>query len=94
MGIQEPKEVIRRYYEEIGNQRLLAIADEINAPDFRLFPDSTPPYGPEGVKEGITWLCIDTFPDLGVTIENLIAEGEYVAAFSRSNRHTKVSLMR
>lgn len=81
MGIQQPKDIIRRYYEEIGNRRQLALADEIIAPDFRLFSDSTPPYGPEGVKEFITFLCISTFPDLVVTIENLIGEGEYVAAF-------------
>jgi predicted ester cyclase len=81
MGFQEPKAIIRRYYEEIGNQRQLAVADEIIAPHFRLFPDSSPPHGPEGVKQFITWLCISTFPDLYVTIEELLAEGEQVAAF-------------
>ena len=81
MGFQEPKAIIRRYYEEIGNQRQLAVADEIIAPYFRLFPDSPPPHGPEGVKQFITWLCINTFPDLYVTIEELLAEQEQVAAF-------------
>jgi predicted ester cyclase len=81
MGTLEPKAIIRRYYEEIGNRRHLAVADEIIDPQFRLFPDSSPPYGPEGVKQFITWLCITTFPDLQVTIEDLIAEGEQVAAF-------------
>ncbi len=80
MDTPEPKAIIRRYYEEIGNHRHLAVADEIFAPDFKLFPDSPPPYGPQGVKEFIRWLCITTFPDLQVTIEHLVAEGEMVAA--------------
>lgn len=81
MDSQEPKAIIQRYYEEIGNQRQLAVADEIIAPRFRLFPDSPPPHGPDGVKQFITWLCINTFPDLYVTIDGLVAEEEQVAAF-------------
>ena len=81
MDSQEAKSIIQRYYEEIGNQRQLAVADEIIAPHFRLFPDSPPPYGAEGVKQFITWLCINTFPDLTVTIEELLAEEQQVAAF-------------
>ena len=80
MNTLEPKAIIRRYYEEIGNQRQLAVADEIIAPDFKLFPDSQPPYGPEGVKQFISRLSITTLPDLHGTIEHLIAEGEMVAA--------------
>ena len=80
MSAANNKAIIRRYYEEIGNQRNLAVADELFAPDFRLFPDSQPPYGPEGVKQFITWLCITNFPDLRVTIEELIAEDDKVVA--------------
>ena len=80
MEVHEPKEVVRRYYEELANQRNLDLADAIIAPDFKLFPDSEPPYGPEGVKQFIAWLCIDSFPDMRVSIEELIAEGETVAA--------------
>jgi predicted ester cyclase len=80
LSSQDPKFVVQRYYEEVANQRKLEVADEIIAPHFKLFPDSEPPYGPEGVKRFISWLCITTFPDLHVTIEDLIAEGEMVAA--------------
>ena len=80
MSTHDPKKVVKRYYEEVGNQRQLSVADEIIAPDFKLFPHSAPPYGPEGVKQFITWLCIEGFPDLTVTIEELIAEGNTVAA--------------
>lgn len=54
--MNEPKTVVERYYKEIGIQRRLSLADEIFAPDFKLFPFSEPPYGPEGVKNFIRWL--------------------------------------
>jgi predicted ester cyclase len=79
MSAEQNKIIIRRYYEEIANQRQLAIADEIIDPDFKLFPWSEPPFGPEGVKHFITWLCIITFPDLQVTIEDIVAAGDRVA---------------
>jgi hypothetical protein len=76
MSGQDPKSVVQQYYEEVANQRKLDVADEIIAPSFKLFPDSEPPFGPEGVKQFLTWLIIDTFSDMQVTIEDLIAEGE------------------
>lgn len=80
MSAEANKTIVFRYYEEIANQRQLAVADELFASSFRLFPDSQPPYGSEGVKQFITWLCITNFPDLRVTIEDLIAEEDKVAA--------------
>lgn len=79
MSSLDPKSIVKRYYEEIGNQRKLAVADEIIAPEFKLFRDSQPPYGPEGVKQFITWFCVDTFPDLQGTIDDIVAEGDTVA---------------
>jgi predicted ester cyclase len=80
MSAEENKAIVRRYYEEVGNQRQLHVADEIIGSDFKLFPNASPPYGPEGVKQFITWLCITTFPDLRITIDDLVAEGDRVAA--------------
>jgi predicted ester cyclase len=80
MTAEQNKAIIRRYYEEIANQRRFELADEIISPDFRLFLDSQPPYGPEGVKQFLDWLITQTFPDLRVTIEELVAEGDRVAA--------------
>ena len=77
---RDARQVVRRYYEEIGNQRKESVADEIIAPNFKLFPYSQPPYGPEGVKRFMKWLCVESFPDLTVTIDKLIAEGDTVAA--------------
>lgn len=48
----ENEAVVRRYFEELCNQRQLHVADEIIAPDFvSHIPNSPPASGPEGVKE-------------------------------------------
>lgn len=79
MSIHSPRKIIERCYEEFVNKRRLSVADEIFGPDFKMFPDSPPPHGPEGVKRFVTWLCIESFPDLTVTLEDLVAERDTVA---------------
>ena len=79
MSSPDPKSIVQRYYEEIGNQRNLAVADEIFAPEYKNFPDSQPPYGPEGVKQFITSFVVKTFPDLQATIDDIVVEGDTVA---------------
>ena len=78
MSIDENKATVRRYYEEIGNQRRYEVADEIFAPSYRMFPDSNPPYGPDNVKLFMAWFT-GVFPDLQATIDDMICEGEIVA---------------
>jgi steroid delta-isomerase-like uncharacterized protein len=77
MSLDANKALVRRYLEEVGNQRKLDVADALFAPNFQIFPDYPP--GPAGVKQLITRL-VAAFPDLFVTIEHLIAEGDVVAA--------------
>ena len=78
MSIEQNKAIVHRYYEEVGIGRDLALADQIIAPEFKLFPDSQPPYGAEGVKQFMGWL-FGLFPDLYITYEELVAEGDTVA---------------
>jgi predicted ester cyclase len=78
MSLEENKAVVRRYYEEVGNQRQFAVADEIFAPGFKMFPDSNPPYGPENVKQFMAWFT-GVFPDLQAKMDEIICEGEIVA---------------
>src|SRR6266498_4944915 len=81
MTLEQNKAVIRRFYEEVWNQGHLDVADEIFAPNYvrhDLRPGTAPP-GPEGQKI-IANLFRSAFPDLHMTIEFLVAEGDLVVA--------------
>ena len=69
----------RRVYEEGLNRGVLAIAEELIAPDF-IDHEAHPggDGGPESIRQVITMLRT-AFPDLHFTIEELIAEGDTVA---------------
>ncbi len=81
MSVEENKAILRRGYEEIHNKGNLAAVDELIATNF---VDHDPlnaglPPGPQGVKEGFAMLRA-AFPDLHVTVEDMIAEGDKVVA--------------
>jgi len=65
MGIQENKELVRRYNEEIWNRNNLEKFDEFVGGDVPL----------EHVQQFLT-----AFSDVQITIEDLIAEGDKVVA--------------
>jgi steroid delta-isomerase-like uncharacterized protein len=80
MSPEENKALTRRFYEEIYNQRHLAVIEELTAPE--AFSHEAPPgtaEGPEGVRQVLQMLA-SAFPNLQMTIEDLIAEGDKVAA--------------
>jgi steroid delta-isomerase-like uncharacterized protein len=72
------KKTVRRMFEEIESQGKLAVADEIFATDFVNHVPMGEMHGPEGAKQFATMLR-NGFPDLHVTIEDQIAEGDKVA---------------
>jgi steroid delta-isomerase-like uncharacterized protein len=75
------KALIRRFYEEVWGKGNLAVVDEVFAADYirhDLRPGNPLP-GPEGQKK----IAADfraAFPDLHVTMDLMIAEGDMVAA--------------
>jgi predicted ester cyclase len=78
------KQVIRRFFDEVWNQRKLEIADDIFDNDCHTFQlrsgelATSSPRGPESIKNHIAeW--IDAFPDLRFTVEQMIAEGDRVS---------------
>ena len=77
MSIEENKAIIRHLVEEGVNQGRLDVFDELFAPDFvdRSTQEQAP--GPEGVKLFFLALRAD-LPDLSVSIDDLIAEGDKV----------------
>jgi predicted ester cyclase len=83
MATQDNKAKLRRIYQECFNQGNLATADELVAPDLRDtspgIPPGVPTTGPDALK-GIVSLLRSAFPDLQVTIDEMVAEGDMIVA--------------
>jgi predicted ester cyclase len=75
----DPKELLRHALEEIFNQGNLAAADELIDPDYTNH-DASPGQGrgPNGVKH-VARLYRTAFPDLHLTVERIIVEGDWVS---------------
>lgn len=75
----ENKAQFRRIYEELFNQGNVAIADELVAPDFlnHEVPPGMNNRGPDSMRQLIKMLRT-AFPDLHVTIEDIVAEEDTV----------------
>jgi predicted ester cyclase len=72
------KAVIRRFVEEVQNNKDEAVYDELNDPAFVNF--SAPPGVPSDREGGKIYLFgfLNAFPDCEFTIDDMIAEGEQV----------------
>ncbi len=75
------KFVIRRSFEELWNKGNLSLADELFTPNYEHHDTSSPDFGrgPESEKKRAA-LNHTAFPDLQLTIEDIIAEGQTVMA--------------
>ena len=75
------KFVIRRSFEELWNKGNLSLADELYTPNYEHHDASSPDFGrgPESEKKRAA-LYRTAFPDLQLTIEDIIAEGQTVMA--------------
>ena len=78
MSTKQNKETVRRVIDEIVNEGKLALADEVLANDYIYHFPTHDINGPEGFKEFVTTMRT-AFPDLYVTIEDIIGEGDIVA---------------
>lgn len=79
MTPEEHTEVFRRVIEEGFNKGNLDALDALFAPDFREHQHGMVPPNLEGVKGAITYLR-SVFPDLTLTIEDSVADGDTVWA--------------
>lgn len=84
--LEANKELARRYFEEIINLRELDLCSEIIAEEYT--EHAVAPFGraepgrvagPSATKESLAWL-IAQFPDVHMTIEELVGEGDIVVA--------------
>jgi steroid delta-isomerase-like uncharacterized protein len=71
------KALTLRYWEEVANKGNLDLIEEICAPDYVCHEVDQDIRGPEGVRQFISMLRA-AFPDLHVTVEDVIAEGEKI----------------
>ncbi|MGH9582473.1 MAG: ester cyclase [Bryobacteraceae bacterium] len=82
--MDDPKQLINRFVEELWNERRLDVADAIFAKDCVTHqlrsgvPEDAVPRGPQAIKEHVTsWIA--SFPDLHFRIEQMLSEGDRVA---------------
>ena len=74
------REITRRVFEEIWNNKKLDVIDELMAADYVHHDPQSPdvPSGIEGYKQFVSYY-LNAFPDLHYTIEDLLADGNTVA---------------
>ena len=92
MSAEENKDIIRRVIDECVNKGNLSIADEVLASNYVYHFPTHDIKGPEGFKDFIRTMRT-AFPDLHVTIEDFIAEGDKVVGFFTMRGTFKGELM-
>lgn len=80
MTNEQAKELIRRYVEEVVNTGNVDAIDRFVSPDYvEVHDNQRHELGIEGAKEHILGVR-RTYPDLHLTVEQQIAEGEWVVS--------------
>ncbi|HMM41154.1 MAG TPA: ester cyclase [Thermomicrobiales bacterium] len=77
MSVETNMALVRRFFEEVVNARRLDMLREITAPDYINHNLATPNPGVEGMRQVIE-MFVAGFPDLRVTLHDVIAEGDRV----------------
>jgi steroid delta-isomerase-like uncharacterized protein len=79
MAVEQNKEIVRRFYEEVMNKEDIDALGELAVPDYEEH-DPLPGQGTarEGLRDRVTMLIRAFHPQF--TIEDLIAEGDRVVA--------------
>jgi steroid delta-isomerase-like uncharacterized protein len=82
-AMDDPKQLINKFVEELWNERRLEVADAIFAKDCVTHqlrsgvPVDAIPRGPQAIKEHVAgWIA--SFPDLRFSIEQMLSEGDRV----------------
>ncbi len=80
MSTQDNKALARRFFEEFWDQKNLAVADELMAANHVDHTPGSPPGlppGPAGFKQFAS-VYFTAFPNLRITIDDQVAEGDTV----------------
>ncbi len=78
MSLEENKVIIRRIFEEGVNKRNLAVMDELLIANYVHHDPALPPemQGSREAYKQMVSVFVTAFPDLVITIEDVIAEGD------------------
>ena len=89
MSVEENEAIVRRVVEEFWNKRDMEVADELFATNYvNHDPVMGELEGLEGFKQWATQ-GLTGFPDLQITIEDMVAEGDKVAVrLTATGTHT------
>lgn len=77
MSTESNKAMIRRGFEEGMNQRKLQVFEAIMAPNYVNHDMPAPGPGPEGFR-AVVGMFFEAFPDMRITLDDVIGEGEKV----------------
>jgi steroid delta-isomerase-like uncharacterized protein len=106
MSADQNKAIVRKIFEEGINKRNLSVVEEYIGPGYVNHGIPSPKPGPEGFKEIIRQFT-DSFPDMEITVEEVISDNETVATrgswtgtnqgsfmnMPATGKHVKVSYM-
>jgi steroid delta-isomerase-like uncharacterized protein len=88
MTAGQMKAAMRRLYEEVFNQGKVEVAAEIISADAIDHEEPEAPRGPQSMIDAVQRLRT-AFPDLGITVEDMIAEGDRICTrTTMSGTHT------
>jgi steroid delta-isomerase-like uncharacterized protein len=79
MSTEEMKALVRRAWDEVFNKKNLDFTDEFSVADTVWHEPDRDLHGPEEVKQYAA-PYFEAFPDLSVSIDDVIAEGDKVVA--------------
>jgi steroid delta-isomerase-like uncharacterized protein len=79
MSLEQNKEIVRRFFELGPSQGKMDAARELLAPNFALHVPLPAAPGIQGISDVVT-ACRAAFEHLNVTVEDMVADGDRVAA--------------
>lgn len=82
-------EIVRRWFDEVWNQRRTETIEELLAEESICYGDGTSMRGPAEFRDRQFMPLVTAFPDLQATIDGIIAQGDEVAVrWSGTGHHT------
>ena len=75
---QDNREIVRRWFEEVWNQRRAETIDEFITPESVCFTEDGPLRGPEEFRQRQFLPLVGAFPDLHIEIKDIVAEDDNV----------------